>query len=95
MAGMGRGLGQTAEGSHQFFAAQLTGLIDGSSLHQFSEQRGAGHGGNAALGEKSYFFDAAAVTRRVSFRISPQAGFSIWAEASGFATSPGLRGFWK
>ena len=29
------------------------------SLHQFGQQRGASHGGNASLGEKSDFLDAA------------------------------------
>ena len=44
---------------HQFVAAQLAGFDDGFSLHQFGEQRGASHGGNAALSQKSDFFDAA------------------------------------
>src|ERR1700737_3293696 len=35
------------------------------------------------------------MTFRVSFRTSPHAGFSIWHDASGLATSPALRGCWK
>jgi hypothetical protein len=42
-----------------FFAAQLAGFHDCFSLHPFGQERGTGYGGNAALGEKSDFRDAA------------------------------------
>ncbi len=50
--------GRPPMASNQFFAAQLPGFGDGFSLQQFGEQRGASHGGNASLGEKSDVFDA-------------------------------------
>jgi len=60
MAGVNRRLGQTANGSHQFLPAQLTGFCNRLPLDQLGHQRGTGHGGNTSLREKSNFIDAPA-----------------------------------
>lgn len=74
MAGMRRGLRQTAYRLYQFFPPQLTGLRDGPSLNKFGQQRGARDGGHATLREKSYLLDAAVTDAQREFQYVAASG---------------------
>ncbi len=56
---MSGSLWQAAQSLHQFFPSQQARFGNASSGDQFGQFRGAGHGGDASLGEKPYFLDAA------------------------------------
>src|SRR5207247_6446836 len=56
---MRRGFGQAADRLYQLFPAQFARFVQSSPLHKFCEQRAAGHGGHASLGEKANFRNAA------------------------------------
>ncbi len=48
---------QATDGPNQFFPAQRLRVVEGPSLNQFRERRGAGYRGNAALGQKPDLVD--------------------------------------
>src|SRR5438874_6612788 len=56
---MRRSFRQATDRLYQLFPAQFAHFYQSFSLHQFREQRSAGHSGNASLGQKANLGDPA------------------------------------
>src|SRR5207245_445048 len=59
VAGISRTFRQATDGLYQLFPAQFARFFHSSPLHKLRQQRAAGHGRDASLGQKANFRDAA------------------------------------